>query len=310
MDKNARIYIAGHTGLVGSAIVRKLKNAGYNGLILKEHKELDLTSQAETEDFFNKEKPDYVIAAAGLVGGIKANSEAPADFYAVNMAIANNIILSAHKVGVKKLLYLGSACQYPTECEQPMKEEMLLSGTPEVTNEGYALTKICGCRLCKYLKTQYGDNFISAIPANAYGLGDCFDPQKSHVIPAMIMKYHNAKVAGLPSVDLWGTGKALREFLFTEDLADGCLFLMENYDGIDEINMGSGSELSIWELSQMISKVVGYEGETVCDPSKPDGMMRRMLDSSKINSIGWKAKTSMEDGLKQVYEEYKERHCK
>ncbi|MBP5167552.1 MAG: GDP-L-fucose synthase [Oscillospiraceae bacterium] len=304
MDRNAKIYVAGHTGLVGSAIVRKLRAEGYDNLLLKTHGELDLTDRSAADEFFGTERPEYVFVAAGLVGGIKANSEAPADFFSVNMAIAQNVLWSAYKSGVKKLLYLGSACQYPKECAQPMKEELLLTGLPEVTNEGYALAKICGCRLCSYMKRQYGADFISAIPANAYGLNDCFDPQRSHVIPALIMKYRNAKKTGAPSVDLWGTGKALREFLFTDDLADGCLFLMEHYDGDEAINMGSGSEISIMELSETIRQIVGYEGEIVCDPSKPDGMMRRMLDSGRINALGWRAGTDMKTGLKQVYDWY------
>ena len=304
MEKNAKIYVAGHTGLVGSAIVRRLHAAGYENLVLKTHGELDLTVQRDVSDFFEAEKPEYVIVAAGLVGGIKANSEAPADFFSVNMAIAENIILAAHSHKVKKLLYLGSACQYPKECPQPMKEEYLLTGLPEITNEGYALAKIAGCRLCSYMKKQYGDNFISAIPANAYGLNDCFDPERSHVIPALIMKYHNAKMNGTPSIDLWGTGKARREFIYTDDLADGCIFLMNNYDGYETINMGSGEELTIFELSQMISEVIGYQGSIVCDPSKPDGMMRRMVDDSKLRALGWKPATSMREGLALVYDWY------
>ena len=300
MEKNALIYVAGHTGLVGSAIVRKLRAEGYERLLLRTHAELDLTDACAMEEFFQTQRPDYVFAAAGLVGGIKANSEAPADFFSVNMAIAQNVLWSAFRSGVKKLLYLGSACQYPKECAQPMKEEQLLTGLPEITNEGYALAKICACRLCSYMKRQYGANFISAIPANAYGPNDCFDPQRSHVIPALIMKYLNAKKTGAPRVELWGTGKALREFLFTDDLADGCLFLMDNYDGDETVNMGSGREISILELSETIGRIVGYEGEIVCDPDKPDGMMRRMLDSGRINALGWRAKTDIVSGLEQV----------
>lgn len=304
MKQENKIYVAGHTGLVGSAIVRQLRAKGYGNLLLRTHEELDLTDQAATENFFQTERPAYVFVAAGLVGGIKANSEAPADFFAVNMAIAQNVILSAYRSEVKKLLYLGSACMYPSQCSQPMPEEALLTGLPETTNEGYALAKISGCRLCSYMKRQYGVNFISAIPANAYGLNDCFDPEKSHVIPALIMKYHNAKMKGLPSVDLWGTGTALREFIYTDDLADGCLFLMEHYDGAEPLNMGTGHEISIFELAQTVKSVVGYEGEIVCDPSKPDGMMRRMVDSQKINRLGWHAKTGLREGLSEVYREY------
>ena len=304
MEKSSKIYVAGHTGLGGSAIVRVLRQKGYQNLVLRTHEELDLTKQEATQRFFEEERPDYVIIAAGLVGGIKANSQAPADFFSVNMAIAQNTILSAYKSNVKKLLYLGSACMYPKECQQPMKEEELLTGLPEITNEGYALAKICGSRLCSYMKKQYGANFISAIPANAYGINDCFDPEKSHVIPALLMKYHNAKKSGAKEVEMWGTGAALREFLFADDIADGCIFLMENYDGAEPINMGSGREYSIMEISKIIKKIVGFEGEIVCDPTKPDGMMRRMVDSSRIHNIGWRAQTDMETGLKKVYEWY------
>ena len=307
MEKSSKIYVAGHTGLVGSAIVRVLRQEGYQNLVLRTHEELDLTKQDATQRFFEEERPDYVIIAAGLVGGIKANSQAPADFFSVNMAIAQNTILSAYKSNVKKLLYLGSACMYPKECQQPMKEEELLTGLPEITNEGYALAKICGSRLCSYMKKQYGANFISAIPANAYGINDWFEPEKSHVIPALLMKYHNAKRTGAKEVEMWGTGAALREFLFADDIADGCIFLMENYDGTEPINMGSGREYSIMEISKIIKKIVGFEGEIVCDPTKPDGMMRRMVDSSRIHAMSWRAQTDMETGLKKVYEDYLKR---
>lgn len=304
MHENDKIYIAGHEGLVGSAIVRRLESAGYHNLVLRTHTQLDLTRQDDVETFFMEEKPDYVFTAAGLVGGIKANSESPADFFYVNMAIANHVLWSAYRSGVKKLLYLGSACMYPKECAQPMAEEELLTGVPELTNEGYALAKIAGCKLCTYMRRQYHANFISTIPANAYGLNDCFDPQKSHVIPALLMKYHKAKQQKLPSVELWGTGNALREFIYTDDLADGCLFLMEHYEGEQPINMGMGAEVSILQLSQMIKEIVGYEGEIICDPSKPDGMMRRIVDSTKINQLGWYAKTELADGIRKVYQWY------
>lgn len=309
MEKNSKIYVAGHTGLVGSAIVRILQERGYQNLLLRTHAELDLTQQEETERFFASEKPDYVIVAAGLVGGISANAQAPADFFGINMMIAQNTLLSAYRSGVKKLLYLGSACMYPKECAQPMQEEELLTGLPEITNEGYALAKICGSRLCSYMRKQYGANFISAIPANAYGINDCFDPEKSHVIPALLMKYHIARKNNVKEVVMWGTGAALREFLYVDDLADGCLFLMEHYDGAEPINMGSGREYSILEISQMIAKIVGYEGETVCDTTKPDGMMRRMVDSGKIHDLGWHAQTDMEHGLRQVYRWYLDREA-
>jgi GDP-L-fucose synthase len=218
--------------------------------------------------------------------------------------ISNNLMMSAYKNGVKKLLFLGSACMYPKECPQPMKEEYMLTGLPEITNEGYALAKICGSRLCGYMNQQYGTNFISAIPANAYGINDCFDPQKSHVIPALIMKYHNAKLSKAPSITLWGTGKALREFIYTEDIAEACIFLMNDYSISEPVNIGVGNEISVYELSQLIGNVVGYKGDIVCDTTKPDGMMRRMVDSTRINKLGWKAKVNLEDGLRMVYNWY------
>ena len=306
MKKTAKIYVAGHTGLVGSAFVRRLKKHGYTNIVTRSHEELDLVNQAAVQEFFEKEKPEYVIDAAALVGGIKANSEAPADFYYVNNMIQNNLIWAALKSGTSKFLFLGSACQYPKECEQPMKEQDILTGLPEVTNEGYALAKIGGCRLCSYIKKQYGADFISAIPANAYGLNDCFDPEKSHVIPALIMKYHNAKQQGLPYVELWGTGAAKREFIFSDDLADGGIFLLENYSGEETVNMGTSNEVSILELSEMVKKIVGYRGEIRLDTTKPDGMMRRMVDSKKIEALGWKSSVTLEEGLRRVYNEYLE----
>lgn len=304
MEKAAKIYVAGHTGLVGSAIVKELKANGYHNLVLKTHSELDLTRQADVEDFFSFERPEYVFCVAGLVGGIKANNDAPADFYYENMQIANNLIWSAHKVGVKKLLYLGSACMYPKDCIQPMKEAFILSGYPEVTNEGYALAKICGTRLCSYLYKQYGDNFISAVPANAYGLGDYFDPEKSHVIPALLLKYHEAKSLGKDHVVLWGTGNAKREFINTVDIANASIFLMNSYSDEKTINIGTGEEISIMELSQLIKEIVGFEGDIICDLTKPDGMPRRMLDSLEMYKLGWTPKVSLKDGLKELYKEY------
>ena len=304
MERDSKIYVAGHSGMVGSALVRRLRSAGYERLLLPTHQELDLTNQDKVGTFFRQERPHYVFVAAGLVGGIRANSEAPADFFSVNMAIAQNVILSAHTYGVEKLLYLGSACMYPANCQQPMGEEELLTGLPEVTNEGYALAKIGGCRLCGYMQRQYGDRFISAIPANAYGLHDSFDSQNSHVIPALIAKFHRAKAEHLPFVELWGSGRALREFLFTEDLADGCIYLMENYEEPEHINMGSGEEVSMLQLAEIIRDITGYNGEIVCDASKPDGMARRIVDSARINRLGWQAKTSLRKGLDLVYQDY------
>lgn len=304
MNRQDRIYVAGHTGLVGSGIVNELKRQGYNNLILYTHDQLDLTVQSEVEDFFEREKPDYVIVAAGLVGGIKANSEKPADFYYVNMQIANNVIWASFESKVKKLLYLGSACMYPRECEQPMKEEMILSGYPEITNEGYALAKIAGSRLCSYLYRQYGVDYISAIPANAYGIGDCFDPDKSHVIPALIMKYQKAKDCNADKVVLWGTGSAKREFINTRDIASASLFLMNYYSGEEPINIGTGEEVTIKELSETVRQVVGFEGKIECDPSKPDGMPRRILDSTRMHNLGWKASISLREGLEELYRDY------
>ncbi len=304
MQFDDRIYVAGHSGLVGSAIIRRLEEQGYHNLILKTHAELDLTRQADVEAFFAAEKPDYVIDAAAMVGGIKANAAAPADFLYVNMQIQDNLIYTAFRQGVKKFLFLGSACMYPKECPQPMKEEMLLTGLPEYTNEGYALAKVCGSRLCSYLYRQHGACFISAIPANTYGLNDCFDPQRSHVIPALIAKYHNAKVNKLPSVELWGTGTPLREFIYADDIGDGCIFLLNHYEGEEPVNMGTGEEISMLELSRLIGRVVGYEGEIVTDPTKPDGMMRRVLSSERLLNMGWEPSVTLEEGLGRLYNWY------
>lgn len=304
MDQNAKIYVAGHTGLVGSAFVRKLREQGYHNLVLRTHGELDLLDQAAVQSFFAQEQPEYVIDAAAKVGGIRANSEAPADFFYENMQMEQNLIWSAFQNHVKKFLFLGSACMYPKQCPQPMKEEMLLTGLPEITNEGYALAKVGGQRLCSYLHQQYGADFITAIPANAYGIGDNFDPQHSHVIPALLVKYREAKRSNAPSVTLWGTGKALREFIDTDDLADAGIFLLNHYSGYEPVNIGTGEEVSILELSQMIKRITGYEGEIVTDPTKPDGMMRRLCDSSKIHELGWKSTLSLEQGIRKLYNWY------
>ena len=304
INKQDKIYIAGHTGLVGSSFVRKFKSCGYSNLILKTHDELDLTNSVAVEDFFNKEKPDVVIDAAAKVGGIKANSEAPADFYYINMQIQQNLIWSAFKNNIKKFLFLGSACMYPKECPQPMKEEYILTGIPEPTNEGYAIAKIGGSRLCSYLFKQYGVDFISAIPANAYGIGDSFDLNHSHVIPALIRRFHEAKLNNVESVTLWGTGKAIREFINTDDMADACLFLLNNYSGEMPINVGTGEELSMYELAQIIKKTTGFNGKILTDPSKPDGMLSRLCDSSKLHHLGWKSSVSLEQGINQLYDWY------
>lgn len=304
MDQNAKIYVAGHTGLVGSAFVRKLREQGYHNLVLRTHGELDLLDQAAVQSFFAQEQPEYVIDAAAKVGGIRANSEAPANFFYENMQMEQNLIWSAFQNHVKKFLFLGSACMYPKQCPQPMKEEMLLTGLPEITNEGYALAKVGGQRLCSYLHQQYGVDFITAIPANAYGIGDNFNPQHSHVIPALLVKYQEAKRSNAPSVTLWGTGKALREFIDTDDLADAGIFLLNHYSGYEPVNIGTGEEVSILELSEMIKRITGFEGEIVTDPTKPDGMMRRLCDSSKIHELGWKSTLSLEQGIRKLYNWY------
>ena len=304
MDQNAKIYVAGHTGLVGSAFVRKLREQGYHNLVLRTHGELDLLDQAAVQSFFAQEQPEYVIDAAAKVGGIRANSEAPANFFYENMQMEQNLIWSSFQNHVKKFLFLGSACMYPKQCPQPMKEEMLLTGLPEITNEGYALAKVGGQRLCSYLHQQYGVDFITAIPANAYGIGDNFDPRHSHVIPALLVKYREAKRSNAPSVTLWGTGNALREFIDTDDLADAGIFLLNHYSGYEPVNIGTGEEVSILELSEMIKRITGFEGEIVTDPTKPDGMMRRLCDSSKIHELGWKSTLSLEQGIRKLYNWY------
>lgn len=304
MDKSAKIYVAGHTGLVGSAFVRELYKQGYNNLILKTHEELDLLRQNEVEKFFEQEKPEYVIDAAALVGGIRANSERPAEFFYDNMQMEQNLIWTAFKTGVKKFLFLGSACMYPRECLQPMKEEYLLTGLPEITNEGYALAKICGQRLCSYLYTQYGADFITAIPANTYGIGDTFNLTDSHVIPSLLLKYQNATKNGDGFVTLWGTGQAKREFIYTDDIARAGIFLLNNYSGKEPVNVGTGEEVSIMELSQIVKKITGFKGEIVTDPSKPDGMMRRLCDSSRLYEMGWRAEITLEEGIRKLYNWY------
>ena len=304
MDKDSKIYVAGHRGMVGSAIVKELERQGYTNIVARTHGELDLCRQADAERFFAEEKPEYVIDAAALVGGIKANSERPAEFLYVNMQIQQNLIWAAFESGVKKFLFLGSACMYPKECPQPMKEEYLLTGLPEVTNEGYALAKICGSRLCSYINREYGREFISAIPANSYGTGDSFDPEHSHVIPALLMKYHKAKAEGQKEVVLWGTGAAKREFINNKDIASACVFLLENYSSPEPVNVGTGEEVSIMELSRMVKRITGFEGEIVTDPTKPDGMMRRICDSSRIRGMGWKPRIGLENGIGELYDWY------
>ena len=301
METSDKIYVAGHTGMVGSAIVRHLQKLGYHNLLLRSHRELDLTDQQATKNFFERERPDYVFIAAAKVGGIQANSSFPADFLYVNLMINANIIHAAHEVGVKKLLALGSSCIYPKFAEQPIHEDALLDGKPEPTNEGYAIAKISALELVKFFHHQYKDPFISCMPTNIYGENDNFDLQGSHVIPAMIRKFHTAKVEGADSVTLWGTGSPLREFLYVDDLADACVFLMENYDEEGHINIGSGEEVSIKELAEMVKVVVGFEGDLVFDTDKPDGTPRKLLDTNKMKNMGWRYKVTLHEGIDRSY---------
>jgi GDP-L-fucose synthase len=304
MDRNSRIYVAGHRGLVGSAILRKLRSEGFKDIILRTSKELDLTRQSEVELFFQKERPEYVFLAAAKVGGILANNTCPAEFIYDNIMIEANFIHSAYLSVVKKLLFLGSSCIYPRNSAQPMKEEYLLSGYLEKTNEPYAVAKIAGIKMCQSYNRQYGTNFISVMPTNLYGPGDNFDLQNSHVIPALLRKFHEAKVKGSKSVEVWGTGSPFREFLHVDDLADACIFLMRNYHGSEIINIGTGIDLTIRELAGMIKDVVGYNGEIFWDKAKPDGTPRKLLDISRIAALGWQPRISLRDGLRSTYEWY------
>lgn len=300
-----KIYIAGHRGLVGSAVVRKFRESGYTNLVLKTKRELDLTDYVSVKKFFEKEKPDYVILAAAKCGGIGSNSKYPVDFLETNLQIQNNIIKSSHLNKVKKLLFLGSSCIYPKECPQPMKEEYLLSGHLETTNEAYSIAKIAGIKLCQAYRKQYGDNFISVQPCNVYGPLDKFDVESGHVIGSLLTKFHKAKIANSTSVTCWGTGSARREFIYVDDLADAILFLMNHYDDSEIINIGSGIDYSIKELANIISSIVQFNGEIIWDTTKPDGMMKKLLDVKKLNDLGWNSSTSLEDGLKLTYAYYK-----
>ena len=305
LDRTKKIYVAGHRGLVGSALLRKLQAEGFTNIVTRTHSELDLTRQADVEKFFEEEKPAYVILAAAKVGGIHANDTYPADFIMKNLQIECNVIDSAYKNDVEKLLFLGSSCIYPRECPQPIKEEYLLSDYLEKTNEAYALAKIAGLKMCAYYNKQYGTDYISVMPCNLYGINDNFSLENSHVLPALMRKFHEAKVSNAPTVTVWGSGKPLREFLNVDDLADACLYLMDNYSGNDFFNVGYGEEVTIMELALLMKKVVGYEGEIVMDSSKPDGTMRKLTDISRIKATGWQPKISLEEGLKQTYEWYK-----
>jgi GDP-L-fucose synthase len=305
MEKDAKIYVAGHRGLVGSAIVRKLKEQGYKNIITKSRQELDLTQQGKVFEFFQKEKPQYVILAAAKVGGIHANSTYPAQFIYENLAIQTNVIHAAYLYGTEKLLFFGSACSYPRECPQPMKEEYLLSGALEPTNEPYAVAKIAGIKMCEAYNRQYGTNFICAVPTNVYGPNDNFDPENSHVIPALIRKFHESKTKRQKDVKIWGSGTPLREFLYVDDLADACLFLMHQYNESGIINVGTGKSMSIKELASIIKEVTGYDGGIVFETSKPDGAPKKELDVSRLKSMGWQAKTPLAEGISKTYEWYR-----
>lgn len=307
MNKNDTIYIAGHRGLVGSAIERKLRQLGYTNFILKTHAELDLTNRVSVFDFFSTHKPKWVFLAAAKVGGIYANNTYPVDFLLYNLQIQNNIIEASYTNNVEKLLFLGSSCIYPKVCPQPIKEEYLLSNYLEPTNEGYAIAKIAGIKLCNAYNRQYSTNYISVMPCNLYGLNDNYHPENAHVIPMLIRRFHEAKINNLKEVSVWGSGKPLREFMFSDDLANACVYIMENLNAKDIgefINIGSGRDLSILELANTIKKVVAYNGEIILDSSKPDGTMKKLLDVSKINSLGWKTTVSLEEGLKISYNDF------
>jgi len=304
MNKRSRIYVAGHGGLVGAAMVRCLKKAGYDNLILRTHEEMDLTRQGSVEAFFEKERPDYVVMAAAKVGGILANATFPADFIYQNLVMETHIIHAAHIYGVKKLLFLGSSCIYPKHCPQPMKEEHLLSGYLESSNEPYAVAKIAGIKMCQAYNRQYGTRFISLMPTNLYGPGDNFDLETSHVLPALIRKFHEAKISGDASVEIWGTGKPRREFLHVDDLADACLFLMNHYEETEIVNVGVGKDLSIRELAEMIAGVVRFDGQLRFDVSKPDGTPLKLLDVSRLAALGWQAKIPLKEGIRRTYQHY------
>ncbi|WP_316816662.1 GDP-L-fucose synthase [Pedobacter nyackensis] len=304
MEKNARIYVAGHRGMVGSAIYRKLQKEGYTNLIVKTSAELDLRDQQAVTDFFNAEQPEYVFLAAAKVGGIIANNTYRADFLFENLSIQNNVIHQAYKTGVKKLMFLGSSCIYPKLAPQPLKEEYLLTGPLEETNEPYAIAKIAGIKMADAYRAQYNCDFISVMPTNLYGYNDNYHPQNSHVLPALIRKFHEAKVNGSKEVNIWGSGTPMREFLFADDLAEACYFLMQNYSEAGLINIGTGEDLTIKDLALLIKKTVGFEGELTFDSSKPDGTPRKLMDVSKLHALGWKHKVELEEGIQLAYQDF------
>ncbi|MBO0939358.1 GDP-L-fucose synthase [Fibrella sp. HMF5335] len=304
MEKDAKIYVAGHRGMVGSALVRHLKTIGYTNIVARTSSELDLRNQAAVADFFAEEKPDYVFLAAAKVGGILANNIYRAEFLYENLVIEANIIHSAHQNGVKKLLFLGSSCIYPKMAPQPLKEEYLLSGFLEPTNEPYAIAKIAGIKLCEAYRSQYGDNYISVMPTNLYGPNDNYNLQGSHVLPALIRKFHEAKINNQPTVEIWGTGSPMREFLHADDLAEACIFLMNNYDGEQFVNVGTGEDVTIKELAELVKDVVGFQGDLVWNTDKPDGTPRKLMDVSKLHGMGWKHSIELRQGLEHTYQDF------
>ena len=304
MEKQAKIYVAGHRGMVGSAIYRKLKEQGFENIVVRTSKELDLRDQQAVKEFFETEKPEYVFLAAAKVGGIMANNVYRADFIYENLAIQNNVIHYAHENDAKKLMFLGSSCIYPKMAPQPLKEDYLLTGTLEPTNEPYAIAKIAGIKMVESYRLQYDDNYISVMPTNLYGINDNYHLENSHVLPALIRKFHEAKINNSPTVNIWGSGNPLREFMYADDLADACVFLMENYNDLQFVNIGVGEDISIRDLAELIKEVIGYQGELEFDSSKPDGTPRKLMDVSKLHSLGWKAKTSLKDGIKLAYEDF------
>jgi GDP-L-fucose synthase len=304
VEKDAKIYVAGHRGMVGSALVRHLKTIGYTNIVARTSSELDLRNQAAVAGFFAEEKPDYVFLAAAKVGGILANNIYRAEFLYENLVIEANIIHSAHQKGVKKLLFLGSSCIYPKMAPQPLKEEYLLSGFLESTNEPYAIAKIAGIKLCEAYRTQYGDNYISVMPTNLYGPNDNYNLQGSHVLPALIRKFHEAKINNQPTVEIWGTGSPMREFLHADDLAEACIFLMNNYDGEQFVNVGTGEDVTIKELAELVQDVIGFTGELRWNTDKPDGTPRKLMDVSKLHAMGWKHSIELRQGLEHTYQDF------
>lgn len=304
MEKNAKIYVAGHLGMVGSAIVRELKRQGYENIIVRTHAELNLCRQGEVEKFFEEERPEYVFLAAARVGGIEANNSAPADFMYDNMVLEMNVIHSAWENGCKKLEFLGSSCIYPRMAPQPMAESCLLTSELEKTNEAYALAKISGLKYCEFLNRQYGTDYISVMPTNLYGPNDNYHPTHSHVLPAMIRRFHEAKEAGRPSVTCWGDGSPLREFLYVDDLADLCVFLMNHYSGNETVNAGTGKEITVKALAELVAKTVGFKGQILWDASKPNGTPRKLLDVRKAGNLGWRYRTELEEGIRLSYEDF------